>query len=704
MSNSHSGNPSGYSSNSSRNHFSYVSIGSPRVPGSGPGFYHHPSRISALAQFLHQDPDMTSDSAIDETEPYSGSNHYSSVRSREMANDQYFQPPNAASTHPAAGSASRPTHLPSFSRAFELFTTPPFLDDTQRDLDDFFIPSYLSDTAYALKLREAHQAKLKARRANRSRDGPATAPLTSPSPANNGLPTKPPQQSESASFDIIEKPATQDDDPSVVPPLPSKWSKTDRWPSGIDVMNEGLEVRYTSHKSGSEYEAASIRADHPIPPECGIYYFEVAITYGKRDDTTIGIGLSTKSAQLSRPPGWETDSWGYHGDDGHCFHDTNCGKTYGPKYTTGDIVGCGINFNTGCIFFTKNGHNLGAAFRDVKGQLYPSVGLKKYGEHIRTNFGHTPFVFDIDGMMRREKRRIQDEIWNTSPSSLELRLDGAPVNLGETDLIQSLVLQFLQHDGYVETARAFAQEIQSERQALTIGTQDAPTINVKDDQDATNRQQIRKAILEGDIDRALRLIDTCYPSVLVDNELVYFKLKCRRFIEMVRTAAEIRSHYDGGKKATNGVDPSQAMDVDTNGVEGVSWENMDTEDGLEYLGELQDLERDLIEYGQQLQAEYRNDLRKEVQKTLEDIWSLMAYPNPLREPKVAHLMDNKERAKAAETVNSMILISLGKSSSADLTKLYEDTSSLVRDLREGGPGAFFSMKDITAAIPKPEDV
>jgi len=44
----------------------------------------------------------------------------------------------------------------------------------------------------------------------------------------------------------------------------------------------------------------------------------------------------------------------------------------------------------------------GIAFRDVKGQskLYPTVGLKKSGEHIRVNFGQIPFVYDIDGMMK----------------------------------------------------------------------------------------------------------------------------------------------------------------------------------------------------------------------------------------------------------------------------------------------------------------
>jgi hypothetical protein len=41
----------------------------------------------------------------------------------------------------------------------------------------------------------------------------------------------------------------------------------------------------------------------------------------------------------------------------------------------------------------------GTAFREIKGKLFPSVGMKKPGEHIRVNFGQSPFVFDIDGMM-----------------------------------------------------------------------------------------------------------------------------------------------------------------------------------------------------------------------------------------------------------------------------------------------------------------
>lgn len=62
--------------------------------------------------------------------------------------------------------------------------------------------------------------------------------------------------------------------------------------------------------------------------------------------------------------------------------------------------------------------------------------------------------------------------------------------LNETELIQSLVLQFLTHDGYVETARAFADEIHSEKKALSL---DPNAIihgcEVKEDEDASHRQR-----------------------------------------------------------------------------------------------------------------------------------------------------------------------------------------------------------------------
>lgn len=61
--------------------------------------------------------------------------------------------------------------------------------------------------------------------------------------------------------------------------------------------------------------------------------------------------------------------------------------------------------------------------------------------------------------------------------------------MNEADLVQTLVLQFLQHDGYVETARAFAEDMRVQKEALNMDPDIiVDGINIKDDEDANNRQ------------------------------------------------------------------------------------------------------------------------------------------------------------------------------------------------------------------------
>ena len=66
--------------------------------------------------------------------------------------------------------------------------------------------------------------------------------------------------------------------------------------------------------------------------------------------------------------------------------------------------------------------------------------------------------------------------------------------MSETDVIQALVLQFLQHDGYVETARAFAEDMKVQKEALSLDPGfKVDGVNIRDDEDANNRQ--RKFVL-----------------------------------------------------------------------------------------------------------------------------------------------------------------------------------------------------------------
>ena len=120
-------------------------------------------------------------------------------------------------------------------------------------------------------------------------------------------------------YDIIESNPPKEEEHLM--PLPTGWSEQDKYP-GLDVMNDGQDLKYSGSASKADIEAASVRADYPMSPACGIYYFEVEIKQ-KSKDTAIAIGFSTAEASLERLAGWETHSWGYHGDDGKMFFESN---------------------------------------------------------------------------------------------------------------------------------------------------------------------------------------------------------------------------------------------------------------------------------------------------------------------------------------------------------------------------------------------
>jgi hypothetical protein len=125
----------------------------------------------------------------------------------------------------------------------------------------------------------------------------------------------------------------------------------------------------------------------------------------------------------------------------------------------------------------------GTAFRDLKPNMpyYPTVGMKKPGETLRANFGQEPFAFDIDKMVQDERAAMQAEIARNRVSYKSVA--------DETEFIHQLIGQYLAHDGYVETARAFADEAIEEARALANDDDaDIPYGEAVEDLDALNRQ------------------------------------------------------------------------------------------------------------------------------------------------------------------------------------------------------------------------
>ena len=173
----------------------------------------------------------------------------------------------------ARGGRSEPPFLPT---ALDAFRSPLELDT---DEDRFFVPSYLINSVYMQKLETEYMAKARARQSKKASsngiDANNNSDLVSaslPSGSHRGL-----------SHRVVER-SPSHDAPDSLPPLPSKWNKDDMW-GGVEV-DHGNIVRYTAPKTYHErdHEASAVRADHYMPPQCGIYYYEVTILDSRRDE------------------------------------------------------------------------------------------------------------------------------------------------------------------------------------------------------------------------------------------------------------------------------------------------------------------------------------------------------------------------------------------------------------------------------------
>uniref|UniRef100_A0A7S3EBH9 B30.2/SPRY domain-containing protein n=2 Tax=Rhodosorus marinus TaxID=101924 RepID=A0A7S3EBH9_9RHOD len=290
---------------------------------------------------------------------------------------------------------------------------------------------------------------------------------------------------------------------------PTKWNSVDK-DEKLEVSENGLQVSYTG-EGKSDRDAASLRADSPIPQSgVALFYCEVKIVC-EGESKFIGLGLSQKNVELNRLPGSESHSLGYHIDDGFKFPGSGTGCTYGPQCSTGDVIGVCWNLEQNNMFFTKNGKSIGVAFSNVRGSYYPSVGLQSCGGVVLGNFGDSPFVFDIEGYAYGEKQE-------TLSSVMQVRVPGS------FDTFSEIIITYLLHNGYIETAKAYAADVGKLEQ-------------IGDDLEfASKCKQICDLVRRGEIDEAMQALQTDFPSMLKDPKVkIVFDLKCQQLVELSRT-------------------------------------------------------------------------------------------------------------------------------------------------------------------------
>ena len=178
------------------------------------------------------------------------------------------------------------TTLPPYSRKFasspqyescnKFWQSPSSLFDPFSS-SPFFTPSYLRNSSYAARLNADHQARLASAENDDATSNPLSGLSSSSTSSSHGHGPRIALSHRGMTHDVIERePPSIDDHHIPLPLLPSRWSDTDKFPT-LETLHGGLEVRYTGPLNKHDHEAAAVRTDNPMPPQCGIYYFEITI-------------------------------------------------------------------------------------------------------------------------------------------------------------------------------------------------------------------------------------------------------------------------------------------------------------------------------------------------------------------------------------------------------------------------------------------
>lgn len=172
-------------------------------------------------------------------------------------------------------------------------------------------------------------------------------------------------------------------------------------------------------------KTVTIQTDNPICQvlensnelsEYTLYYFETEIIMGGYFDQ-IAIGLTTvQNYPTNEFAGYLGNSVGYHGDDGKCYVNST-GYSYGVKFGSTDIIGCGIT-NNGNVYYTHNGCILPLLDIKLTGHVYSIISLR--GKYSSVKINHNQIGEKFLFRHNKQKKYKLPNITNFSISTANL--------------------------------------------------------------------------------------------------------------------------------------------------------------------------------------------------------------------------------------------------------------------------------------------
>lgn len=193
------------------------------------------------------------------------------------------------------------------------------------------------------------------------------------------------------------------------------------------------------------------------------------------------------------------------------------------------------------------------------------------------------------------------------------------------------------------------------------------------------RTRIAHNVVAGDIDAALEETQLHHPKVLeAEGGLMLFKLRCRKFVELILKGAEIKRQMGRTEHISrDGQESTDEMDVDDDSPPVASPTLTSTVNGFESnvlpgdvgpkipggktaaTARYDAATTEAIAYGQMLQADYKGDPRPEVEAIFQRTFGIVAWDDPLRAGgSAAEVAGHHSRVALANELNQAILSEL----------------------------------------------
>lgn len=210
---------------------------------------------------------------------------------------------------------------------------------------------------------------------------------------------------------LLQEPMVLEDSPY------NRWLRS----NNVKFVDDSLTLEYCGDGL-SRQDVGMAQANFHISKQR--HYFEMEILSAGKEGWC-AIGLASTLYPLHRHPGWNKGSVGYHADNGQLYYEQGHGEPFGPTCTTGDTMGCGVQF--------PPESDSGSSFNSVAAtsQLSDDSSSSSDEDDVQYDYDVTRDIDDLISYSSEDDSYYSDEedLFGGDPFRVDLKHAGLRLNV-----------------------------------------------------------------------------------------------------------------------------------------------------------------------------------------------------------------------------------------------------------------------------------